>query len=144
MTDAADGAHPSARSPAARTQGCPGGPAAAFARVPQASEGPLPTSPRYRTTARFAIESIEGLVVSPVIILSWPLTKRWLRNWGSTPAERTKAWPGDELAPAAVAVYTRAIDVSAPSDVVWPRVVQFGLGRAGFYSYELIERVDCT
>jgi len=80
-------------------------------------------------------------VLSPLIILSWPVAKRWLSDWGSTPAERAGAWPGDELAPAAVTVYTRAIGVSAPAEVVWRWVVQFGLGRAGFYSYELIERM---
>lgn len=80
-------------------------------------------------------------MLAPVIILSWPLAKRWLSNWGSTPAERAKDWPGDELAPAAVAICTRAVDVAAPAEVVWQWVVQFGLGRAGFYSYELIERL---
>jgi hypothetical protein len=84
---------------------------------------------------------MEGLVLSPLIILSWPVAKRWLGNWGSTAAERARAWPGDELAPAAVDVYTRAIDVSAPAELIWQWVVQFGLGRAGFYSYELIERL---
>lgn len=101
----------------------------------------LATSPRYRTTARLVIESIEGFALSPVIILSWPVAKRWLSSWGSTPAERARAWPGDELAPAAVAIYTRAVDVAAPAALVWQWVVQFGLGRAGFYSYELIERI---
>jgi hypothetical protein len=109
--------------------------------VLQNREGDLATALTYRTTARFALESIEGLVLSPLIILSWPVAKRWLSNWGSTPAERARAWPGDELAPAAVVVYTRAIDVSAPVEVVWQWVVQFGLGRAGFYSYEFIERL---
>jgi len=37
--------------------------------------------------------------------------------------------------------YTRAIDISAPGSDVWQWVVQFGLGRAGFYSYELFERI---
>jgi len=104
-------------------------------------EGDLATEPEYRTAARFALESIEGIALSPLIFLSWPVAKRWLSNWGSTPAERAKAWPGDELAPAAAVVYTRAIDVSAPAEVVWRWVIQFGLGRAGFYSYELIERL---
>jgi len=101
----------------------------------------LATAPTYRTTGRFALESIEGLVLSPLIILLWPVAERWLSNWGSTPQEHATEWPGDELAPAAVNIYTRALDVSAPSEVVWQWVVQFGLGRAGFYSYELIERL---
>jgi len=36
---------------------------------------------------------------------------------------------------------TRAIDIAAPAAAVWPWIVQFGLGRAGFYSYELFERL---
>jgi hypothetical protein len=109
--------------------------------MPRDREEELATEPKYRTTARFALESIEGIVVLPLLVLAWPATKRLLSNWGSTPEERTKAWPGDDLAPAATQVYTRAIDVSAPADVVWRWVVQFGLGRAGFYSYELFERL---
>ena len=96
---------------------------------------------QYRTTARFAIESIEGLLLSPLIILMWPIARRWLRDWGSTAAERAESWPGDALAPAATVVQTRAVDIRAPAAAVWPWVVQFGLGRAGFYSYELIERL---
>ena len=96
---------------------------------------------QYRTTARFAVESVEGIVLSPLIVLSWPIARRWLANWGSTPAERNRTWSGDALAPNAVTVHTRAIDVSAPPETVWQWVVQFGLGRAGFYSYELIERL---
>ena len=33
------------------------------------------------------------------------------------------------------------IDIDAPAERVWSFVVQFGLGRAGFYSYELLERL---
>jgi len=99
------------------------------------------TEPTYRSVARFALESVEGLALSALLILTWPVTMRWLGNWGSMPAERDRVWPGDALAPAATAVYTRAIDVSAPAPLVWRWVVQFGLGRAGFYSYELIERM---
>lgn len=96
---------------------------------------------QYRTTARFAIESVEGFLLSPLIVLSWPIAKRWLANWGSTRAERARTWPGDALVPNAATVHTRAVDVAAPPETVWPWVVQFGLGRAGFYSYELIERL---
>jgi hypothetical protein len=103
--------------------------------------GAVTNQPIYRTTARFALESLEGLVLAPLIILTWPVTRRWLGDWGSTLAERAEAWPGDELAPAATAVQTRAIDIRAPAATVWQWVAQFGLGRAGFYSYELIERV---
>jgi hypothetical protein len=97
--------------------------------------------PTYRSTARFVLESVEGLIVATVVLGTWFVSKRWLADWGSTPAERSNKWPGDSLAPAGVEFYTRAIDVAAPAAVVWQWVVQFGLDRAGFYSYELLERL---
>jgi len=72
---------------------------------------------------------------------TWPVSKRWLENWGAGPHERERTWPGDRLVSTKHHSYTRAIDIAAPADTVWPWVVQFGLGRAGFYSYELLERL---
>lgn len=95
----------------------------------------------HRSTLRFVLEGIEGLALSLFIVLTWPLSRRWLHNWGASQAEREEAWPGDELVPHTIQVYTRAIDVSAPASVVWQWIVQFGLDRAGFYSYELLERL---
>jgi hypothetical protein len=109
--------------------------------MPQNREVEVATEPKYRTTVRFALESLEGLVLLPLLMVAWPIAKHVLGNWQSTPEERTRAWPGDDLAPAATHTYTRAIDVSAPAEVVWRWVIQFGLGRAGFYSYELFERL---
>ncbi|MFC2057837.1 hypothetical protein ACFLR6_02745 [Campylobacterota bacterium] len=77
----------------------------------------------------------------PVILLSWPLSRRWFGNWGATPLECSKVWPGDMLTPSAVTTFTRAIDIDMPTSTVWQWVVQFGLYRAGFYSYELLERL---
>ena len=74
-------------------------------------------------------------------LCTWPLSRRWLENWGTRGAERTRSWLGDQFVSAAHDAHTRAIDVAAPADCVWPWIVQFGLGRAGFYSYELLERL---
>ncbi len=97
----------------------------------------------YRSNFRFFIEGIEGLGLLPFVLCLWPVTRHWLRQWGSRPEERDRTWPGDELVSLdhEAYAYTRAIDIDAPGDVVWQWVVQFGLGRAGFYSYELLERV---
>lgn len=35
---------------------------------------------------------------------------------------------------------TRAVTVEAPSDEVWPWIVQLGQGRGGFYSYSWLEK----
>lgn len=48
--------------------------------------------------------------------------------------------PGDELLPEAV-VSTRAITIDASPSEVWPWLVQMGQDRAGFYSYDWLERM---
>lgn len=95
---------------------------------------------RRRSRLRFVMEAVEGAVVLGVAVASWPVSKRWLANWGSEPAERKRPWAGDGLVSANLDSATRAISISAPAATVWRWIVQFGLGRAGFYSYELLER----
>ncbi len=96
---------------------------------------------KHRSTARFALEGVEGVVVALAVLLTWPITKRWLWNWGSSSAERERSWPGDELVSPNHRTYTRGIDVIASPDRLWPWLTQIGFGRAGFYSYELLERI---
>jgi len=98
------------------------------------------TTTKFRSPRRFLAESLEGLVLFFAVMVSWPLTGRWLRDWGSTRQERARHWPGDELTENPVDVFTRAVSVDAGPEALWPWIVQFGLGRAGFYSYELLER----
>lgn len=95
----------------------------------------------YRSTGRFAFEALEGIAVTLAVVLTWPVSKRWLSNWGSTAAEREQLRPGDAFVSPAHGTFTRAIRINAAAEAVWPWLVQFGLGRAGFYSYELLERL---
>lgn len=96
---------------------------------------------KHRSRLRFILEGIEGFVVLGVVLGTWPISKRVLRNWGSQLKERERAWPGDRYVAQNHEAYTRAVSIGAPADAVWRWVVQFGLGRAGFYSYELLERI---
>jgi hypothetical protein len=47
--------------------------------------------------------------------------------------------PGDSLLPRAQYRCTRAITVCAPPEEVWPWLVQVGVGRAGWYSDDLLD-----
>lgn len=94
-----------------------------------------------RSPIRFLWEGIEGFVLLAAVLLTWPVSRRWLRNWGCRPGERGLRWRGDDFIKAPEDLTTRAIDIKALPEEVWPWVVQFGLGRAGFYSYELLERL---
>ena len=49
--------------------------------------------------------------------------------------------PGDELLPDADLVATRAISIAASPAEVWPWLVQIGVGRAGAYAYDWLDRL---
>jgi hypothetical protein len=64
---------------------------------------------------------------------------RMLR-WGATEEEAAEPLPGDERTPHPRVQSTRAITIDAPPEQVWPWIVQMGMGRAGFYTHEWVER----
>jgi hypothetical protein len=47
--------------------------------------------------------------------------------------------PGDELVKRPTFNATRAITIAAPPDEIWPWLVQVGLTRAGWYSYDILD-----
>ena len=62
-------------------------------------------------------------------------------TWGATPTEVARALPGDNLVQAPTFNATRAITVAAPPERIWPWLVQTGLTRAGWYSYDLLDNL---
>ena len=62
-----------------------------------------------------------------------------LENWGSTPEEIQLELPGDELVARPAFSATRSISIAAPTIDVFPWIAQLGLGRAGWYSYDIID-----
>ena len=69
------------------------------------------------------------------------LLRPWMREWGSTSEERKRPLPGDEVPADVLAHYTKALTIDAPAETVWPWLVQIGDRRAGFYSYDWVERL---
>lgn len=61
-------------------------------------------------------------------------------RWGATEDELTTPMPGDEKVADPQWAVTYGITIDAARSEVWPWLVQLGLGRAGFYSYDLVER----
>jgi hypothetical protein len=71
-----------------------------------------------------------------------PRLRSWVLSWGSTAAEAASRLPGDELLEDADGVATRAIDIDAPPDAVWPWIAQMGPApRGGAYTYDWIENL---
>lgn len=71
-----------------------------------------------------------------VAAAAWP----WHRAWGSTPAELTMALPGDRPDRRPADEIQHAVTIDAPPAAVWAWLVQLGQDRAGFYSYDWLER----
>ena len=63
----------------------------------------------------------------------------WHLTWGSSDAEIESPMPGDEIDVPSQFTATRAITIGAPPMAVWPWLTQVGRGRAGFYSYDLLD-----
>jgi hypothetical protein len=80
------------------------------------------------------------IVVAAVVlaVVSLRVIRPWYLRWGATDDEVTMAMPGDELIPDTDPA-TRAIGIAAQPEDVWPWLVQLGLGKAGWYSYDWID-----
>lgn len=92
-------------------------------------------TPPKRRIGRGALEALGAV---PLFVAA-PLYRRWHLRWGATEDEISGPMPGDELVPRAQFDATRAITIDAPPEAVWPWIVQMGHGRAGFYSYDLLD-----
>ena len=63
----------------------------------------------------------------------------WHLKWGATLEEVSNSMPGDEVVPGPSFNATRAVTVQARPEAIWPWIVQIGFGRAGWYSYDLLD-----
>jgi hypothetical protein len=89
---------------------------------------------RMRILAGVGSLAAVGVIVGPRL---W----RRMLDWGATAEEVHCALPGDELLPDADLVATRAISITASPVEVWPWLVQIGVGRAGTYAYDWLDRL---
>lgn len=54
------------------------------------------------------------------------------RTWGTTPPERTMAFPGDDVVSAVAWQTTHAITIDGEPEDVWPWLVQMGYDHGGW------------
>jgi hypothetical protein len=65
----------------------------------------------------------------------------WVLHWGATRFEVEEALPGDDIVARPSWQSTRAIDIAAPVEHVWPWLAQMGQDRGGLYSYDWLENL---
>jgi hypothetical protein len=76
-----------------------------------------------------------------IALLYWGLIRPAYMNWGATTAEINMTVPGDELISANRIVSTRAINIHATKEKIWPWIAQTGQNRGGFNSYYWLENL---
>jgi hypothetical protein len=65
----------------------------------------------------------------------------WQLRWGATDQELARAMPGDEDVPMPSFNATRGVTVNAPPETIYPWIVQIGMTRAGWYSYDRLDNL---
>ncbi len=82
---------------------------------------------------------ISAAAAGATLYLKW--IRPWQLRWGATEAELTRAMPGDEDVPAPSFNATRGVTVHAPPEAIYPWIIQIGINRAGWYSYDLLDNL---
>jgi hypothetical protein len=89
------------------------------------------------------IRVLAGVVVAEALAVAAyvKVARPRLLRCGATDAEVAGPLPGDDVVTAPRATSTRAVDVGAPPEDVWPWLVQMGQDRGGLYSYDWLENL---
>jgi hypothetical protein len=74
-------------------------------------------------------------------ITAYLLWRPQMLRWGATDEEARESLPGDDRTPQPRVQSTRAVTIGAPPEQVWPWLAQMGIGRAGFYTHDWVERL---
>jgi hypothetical protein len=86
---------------------------------------------------RIAVGALAGSVAAYAVVRY----RRWHLRWGATDDELALPLPGDEMVHSPHFNFTRAITIHARPEEIWPWLVQIGYGRAGWYSYDLLDNL---
>ena len=91
---------------------------------------------------RFAARTAQGVALIFFVYVAagamlWP----WHRSWGTTVADWQLALPGDPPDRSRPLEMMHGASIDTPDWVVWAWLVQIGQDRAGFYSYDALERL---
>ena len=69
------------------------------------------------------------------------IIRPWQLRWGATDEEIRRAMPEDEVIKQPSFNATRAVTINAPPEKIYPWIVQMGVTRAGWYSYDLLDNL---
>ncbi|MCD4738119.1 MAG: hypothetical protein K8R89_02525 [Anaerolineae bacterium] len=84
-------------------------------------------------------------VIMPILfvlaVFYLAIFRPWQLRWGATDEEVERAMPGDSIVDDPSFNATRAVTINAPAENIYPWIVQMGVNRAGWYSYDLLDNL---
>jgi hypothetical protein len=81
------------------------------------------------------------LVILLLILLYLRFIRPWQLRWGVTRAEIERPLPGDDVVPDPSFNATRAVTIHTSAQNIYPWIVQMGMNRAGWYSYDVLDNL---
>jgi hypothetical protein len=83
---------------------------------------------------------VAAVITVLVAAFVFALYQPWLTQWGSTVAEQTAPMAGDSLVVGGRR-WTRSVTIDVPPQRVWPWLVQVGVDKGGFYTFDWAENL---
>jgi hypothetical protein len=65
----------------------------------------------------------------------------WQLRWGAADGEINRAMHGDDIVGRPSFNATRAVTINASAECIYPWIVQMGMTRAGWYSYDILDNL---
>jgi hypothetical protein len=91
---------------------------------------------------RFTLRILGATTTGVAILGAYMFCIRpWQLRWGAADAEVERPMPGDEIVKDPTFNATRAVTIRARPEEIWPWIVQIGMNRAGWYSYDLLDNL---
>jgi len=93
--------------------------------------------PFLRALYLFCIWWVITLATLTILYFAW--IREYQMNWGASAADASRYMAGDELIIDPHLNATRAIEIEAPPEKIWPWIVQMGYNRGGFYGFDKLD-----
>ncbi len=81
------------------------------------------------------------IIITIFLILYFSFLRSWQLKWGATGDELASPMPGDDIVRDPSFDATRAVTINSPPEDIYPWIVQMGINRAGWYSYDLLDNL---
>lgn len=82
-----------------------------------------------------------GLLAMSVAGIYLGIVRPWQLRWGASDEECSRPMPGDDLVDQPTFNATRAVTITARPEQIWPWLLQIGINRAGWYSYDWLDNL---